>query len=50
MGSWNDITIKVQIVDDEDQITWGKIVDGVREAVKFSDTRVIIESKESFGG
>lgn len=50
MTDWNELTIRVQVVDDDDYITWGKVVDGIRDAVKFSDTRVTIETKESFRG
>ena len=50
MTEWNTLTVKVQIVDEADTLTWDKIVDGVHGAVKFSDAHVSIETKETFNG
>lgn len=50
MTNWNEITVKVLITNDDDSIAWNKVLDGIRDALKYSDSKVLIDTKETLNG
>jgi len=46
MTSWNEIIVRIFMEDDDDQRTYEKVLEGVRDTLVASNSRATVETKE----